>query len=134
MVALTHSESFSQSITYIDGKLHYALTPPQVDFVLTLAADLVASEAREAELTERIADRDSVIEVLTLRASSQDAIDTAQQDVITIRGERLETRDNDKARANARKVWDGIKSAWKEVTIAVSAAGLGYAVGYITAK
>jgi hypothetical protein len=49
--------------------------------------------------------------------------------VIESRGERIELSKRKKRRAKARKVWADIKGAWREVTIAVSAAGAGYAVG-----
>ena len=126
--------AYSQGAVSINDTTFYLISEAQARTVILLDADATALERENALLRQRLAVKDSIIEARSGQVGHYAAIDTAQVGVIESRGDRIEQTKRQKRRAKARKVWADIKGAWREVTIAVSAAGAGYAVGHFSAR
>jgi hypothetical protein len=129
-----NSVAFSQGVVKVNDTTYYLITEEQARTVILLDADATALERENALLHQQLAVKDSIIEARSGQVGHYAAIDTAQVEVIESRGERIELSKRQKRRAKARKVWADIKGAWREVTIAVSAAGAGYAVGHFSTR
>jgi hypothetical protein len=125
---------YSQGVVRVNDTTYYMITEGQARTVILLDADATALERENALLRQRLAVKDSIIEARSGQVGHYAAIDTAQVEVIESRGEHIELTKRQQRRAKARKVWADIKGAWREVTIAVSAAGAGYAVGYFSTR
>jgi hypothetical protein len=129
-----NSVAYSQGVVIIRDTTYYLITEGQARTVILLDADATALERENAILRQRLAVKDSIIDARSGQIGHYAAIDTAQTEVIESRGERIELSKRQNRRAKARKVWADIKGAWREITIAVSAAGAGYAVGHFSTK
>ena len=128
------SVAYSQDAVSINDTTFYLISEAQARTVILLDADATALERENALLRQRLAVKDSIIEARSGQVGHYAAIDTAQVGIIESRGERIEQTKRQQRRAKARKVWADIKGAWREITIAVSAAGAGYAVGYVSTR
>jgi hypothetical protein len=126
--------AYSQGAVSINDTTFYLITEGQARTVILLDADATALERENALLRQRLAVKDSIIEARSGQVGHYAAIDTAQVGIIESRGERIELSKRQKRREKARKVWADIKGAWREITIAVSAAGAGYAVGHFSTR
>jgi hypothetical protein len=126
--------AFSQDAVSINDTTFYLISEGQARTVILLDADATALERENALLRQRLAVKDSIIEARSGQVGHYAAIDTAQVEVIESRGERIEQTRRQRRREKARKMWADIKGAWREITIAVSAAGTGYAVGYFSTR
>ena len=135
MLALAvNSVAYSQGAVSINDTTFYLITEGQARTVILLDADATALERENALLRQRLAVKDSIIEARSGQVGHYAAIDTAQVGIIESRGERIEQTKRQRRREKARKVWADIKGAWREITIAVSAAGAGYAVGHFSTR
>jgi len=129
-----NSVAYSQGAVSINDTTFYLITEGQARTVILLDADATALERENALLRQRLAVKDSIIEARSGQVGHYAAIDTAQVGIIESRGERIEQTKRQRRREKARKVWADIKGAWREITIAVSAAGAGYAVGHFSTR
>jgi hypothetical protein len=125
---------YSQGAVSINDTTFYLISEAQARTVILLDADATALERENALLRQRLAVKDSIIDARSGQVGHYAAIDTAQVGIIESRGERIEQGKRERRRAKARQVWADIKGAWREVTIAVSAAGAGYAVGHFSTR
>jgi len=125
---------YSQGAVSINDTTFYLISEAQARTVILLDADATALERENALLRQRLAVKDSIIDARSGQVGHYAAIDTAQVGIIESRGERIELSKRQKRREKARKVWADIKGAWREITIAVSAAGAGYAVGHFSTR
>jgi hypothetical protein len=138
LVSVTPCVAFSQGVVRANDTTYYLITEEQARTVILLDADATALGQENALLRQRLAVKDSIIDARSGQVGHYAAIDTAQVEVIESRGERIEQTKRQKRRAKARKAGQDIagffKRTWREVTIAVSAAGAGYAVGHFSTK
>jgi hypothetical protein len=123
---------YSQGVVRVNDTTFYLITHSEAVTVILLDAYATELERENELLNERIHLRDSTIQALTVIRESQTAIDTAQNEIIDRRGERIEVGKKEEARLKRQAVWESVKGAWKEITVGVTCAGIGYGVGYVT--
>lgn len=125
---------YSQSVVRLNDTTFYLLTESQAREVVFMESELRGTELRNALLSQMVEVRDSIISEMTRNRAATDAIDSALVEVVDLRGERIELSRKEVARLKRQRTWAAIKGAWREITVGVGAAALGYGVGYLTSR
>ena len=120
-----------QRIAYFEDTLHYCITEPVTAFLVS-------------EHRKNVINKDKVITLSSERDSLFSAVDdlaeglrfaeqalAAKDTVIAVKDEREDFAEQKKKGEGWRKIGKFFKDRWREVTIAGSALGVGFGVGYL---